>query len=279
MPINFFKYINLKNDDNVVRIEVPKILEDFVEGFYMFDAKKLDGKQLFFNDGYPVLAFMSTKNEKTIINVAGTTKEVGNPWLCGGLIKNTYCNSSVPFQNMLVVRFYPMTFFKLFGISDSSFEKEQVFEFSKIAGSDYEEFNNTYYQSSSLDNKIGTISDFLIKRIDSHSYPKLITDIIDFIDRESILTVKDLLNIYKGRLNYKWLERNFKKHLGISPKNYLLIKRFLKAYIDLQSHNSRDLLQIAIDHGYYDENHFIKDFRKFSGVPPKTYFQNNNFEI
>jgi AraC-like DNA-binding protein len=42
--------------------------------------------------------------------------------------------------------------------------------------------------------------------------------------------------------------------------------------MDLDSLTSKDLLQIAIDNGYYDDNHFIKDFRRFSGVPPKTYF-------
>jgi AraC-like DNA-binding protein len=50
------------------------------------------------------------------------------------------------------------------------------------------------------------------------------------------------------------------------------MRRFLNAYIDLDSLTSKDLLQIAVDNGYYDDNHFIKDFRRFSGVPPKTYF-------
>ena len=86
-----------------------------------------------------------------------------------------------------------------------------------------------------------------------YSYPKVLIDIQNYIDRQGNLTVRDILDGYTVRLNYKWLERNFKKHLGISPQSYLLIRRFLNAYMDLDSLTSKDLLQIAIDNGYYDD--------------------------
>jgi AraC-like DNA-binding protein len=34
----------------------------------------------------------------------------------------------------------------------------------------------------------------------------------------------------------------------------------------------RDLTEIAYACGYYDQSHFIKDFRQFSGYTPKEYF-------
>jgi hypothetical protein len=37
------------------------------------------------------------------------------------------------------------------------------------------------------------------------------------------------------RLNYKWLGRNFKKHIGISPKTIYCLAAFLNAYRGLDS--------------------------------------------
>lgn len=274
MPINFFKHIANPDDDNVIKFTPSDDLKEFVEGYYVFNANYCDGRQLFFNDGYPVVAFMQTKNKKIKINVDGQIKWVGNTWVCGGILKNIYCESSIPFENFFIIRFYPTTFFKFFGIRDDYFEKTQVFDFSEIAGNGFEMFNDAYYHTSSLEKRIQVINSFFSEKIGFYSYPKILIDILDYIDKQDTLTVKDLLEAYTVRLNYKWLERNFKKHLGISPKNYLLIRRFLNAYLDLHSFRSKDLLQIAINNGYYDDNHFIKDFRRFSGVPPKTYFQN-----
>lgn len=273
MPINFFKYIANPDDDNVIKFTPSDHLRKFVEGYYVIKTTDFEGRQLFFNDGYPVVAFMQAKNERTQITVNGQIKCFGSTWVCGGLLRNIYCESSLPFNHLLVIRFYPMTFFKLFDIKDDFFEKAHVFDFAEIAGFGFERLNEAYYSSSSVEKRIQVINAFLSDKVHFYSCPGLLNDVLKYIDKQGVLTVKELLEGYMVRLNYKWLERNFRKHLGISPKNYLLIRRFLSAYLDLHSSGSKDLLQIAIDNGYYDDNHFIKDFRKFSGVPPKKYFK------
>ncbi|MES2061305.1 MAG: helix-turn-helix domain-containing protein [Bacteroidota bacterium] len=272
MPINFFKYLANKNSDHILRIVTPEHLKEVVEGFYMFKAGYPAERELFFNDGYPVIAFMQNQNESVRVNIDGKTECVGNTWVCGGVLRNIYCEPEFDFGDCLVIRFYAVTFFKLFGINEDCFQRKQVFDFSEIAGYGFEMFKETYYHSSSLEERMKVTVNFLSEKMSIYSYPKVLIDIQNYIDRQGNLTVKDVLDSHSVRLNYKWLERNFKKHLGISPQSYLLMRRFLNAYIDLDSLTSKDLLQIAVDNGYYDANHFIKDFRRFSGFPPKTYF-------
>ncbi|SDE98859.1 AraC-type DNA-binding protein [Mucilaginibacter pineti] len=271
MPINFFKHLADQNSAHILRIIPPEHLKEVVEGFYVFKAGNPAERELFFNDGYPVIALM--QNENVSVSIDGHTKCVGNTWVCGGVLRNIYCESELHFEDCLVIRFHAVTFFKLFGINEDCFQKEQVFDFSEIAGYGFETFKETYYHCSSLEERMKVVVNFLSEKMSNYSYPRVLIDIQNHINRQGNLTVRDLLDSYKKvRLNYKWLERNFKKHLGISPQSYLLIRRFLNAYIDLDALTSKDLLQIAIDNGYYDDNHFIKDFRRFSGVPPKTYF-------
>lgn len=273
MPINFFKHLTNPNGDHLLKIIPPEHLKEVVEGFYLFKAGNNAGeRELFFNDGYPVIVLMQNRNENVKVSIDGHTKCVGNTWVCGGLLRNIYAESAIHFGDCLVIRFYAVTFFKLFGINENCFQKNQVFDFSEIAGTGFEQFKEAYYHYPSLEERMKAAVNFFSERIGTYSYPKVLIDIQNAIDRQDKLTVRDILDGYTGSLNYKWLERNFKKHLGISPQSYLLIRRFLKAYMDLDAVASKDLLQIAISNGYYDDNHFIKDFRRFSGVPPKTYF-------
>lgn len=77
----------------------------------------------------------------------------------------------------------------------------------------------------------------------------------------------------KYSLSVRQFERRFKEYSGFSPKLYTRIARFqsvLKEY-----GNKQPLTDIALRCGYYDQSHFIRDFKAFSGHHPKTYFAGN----
>ncbi|WP_406827098.1 helix-turn-helix domain-containing protein [Pedobacter sp. KACC 23697] len=64
------------------------------------------------------------------------------------------------------------------------------------------------------------------------------------------------------------LFRLFKTSLGQNPQKYLKTFRFRKALKDLMT--TPDLLTtVALRHHYYDQAHFIKDFKTFTGYSPK----------
>ena len=67
------------------------------------------------------------------------------------------------------------------------------------------------------------------------------------------------------------LERHFKQRMGMSPKTYLRICRFnaLKARLDRNPTCSWQ--ELAFTSGYYDQSHFIKEFKLFSGKTPGEY--------
>jgi AraC-like DNA-binding protein len=273
MPINFFKQLANQNSGHMLRITPPEHLKEIIEGFYVFKAGCSAKRELFFNDGYPVVVFMQNTHQNVKISVDGHTECVGNAWVCGGVLRNVYGESQLQFDGCLVIRFHAVTFFQLFDIKEDCFQAKQVFNFSKIAGKRFKVLEDAYYQHSSLENRMKVVVKFLSEKMSSYSYPKVLVEIQKLINRQGNLTVKDVLDDYTGCINYKWLERNFKKHLGTSPQSYILMRRFLNAYIALDASTSKDLLQIAINNGYYDDNHLIKDFRRFAGSPPKTYFK------
>ena len=80
-------------------------------------------------------------------------------------------------------------------------------------------------------------------------------------------SVKDFCS--KSGINIKYLERLFFKYTGVSPKVFSRITRFQRISREmLYYRNYNNLTELAYDGEYYDQTHFIKEFRKFSGVTP-----------
>ncbi|GAB3348052.1 hypothetical protein GCM10027566_03060 [Arachidicoccus ginsenosidivorans] len=72
----------------------------------------------------------------------------------------------------------------------------------------------------------------------------------------------------------KTLERAFAHYLGVHPKLYARIVRFNAVKSRLDTNNtSEPLTSAALDYGFYDSSHFTSEFKKFSGVTPKSYLK------
>lgn len=67
------------------------------------------------------------------------------------------------------------------------------------------------------------------------------------------------------------LDRLFAKHLGIPPKTLAKVLRFQVALSALMGDPGCTLAEVALESGYFDQAHFIKDFRRMSGGVPRGY--------
>lgn len=65
----------------------------------------------------------------------------------------------------------------------------------------------------------------------------------------------------------------FKKQVGVSPKQYLKIMRFQKAIEEIENNKSIHWSHVALESGFYDQAHFINDFKGFSGFTPNQYMK------
>lgn len=71
-----------------------------------------------------------------------------------------------------------------------------------------------------------------------------------------------------GLDKYKFL-RLFKQQTGLTPNNFIILKRIEKSKKLLLIHDN--LLDIAIESGFYDATHFCKHFKKITGITPLAY--------
>lgn len=77
----------------------------------------------------------------------------------------------------------------------------------------------------------------------------------------------------KVGFSQKHLIKIFKEHVGVTPKSFLKIIRFQKAIQEIETSQPANWTSIAYDSGYYDQAHFIHDFKNFSGFTPNQFLQ------
>jgi len=83
---------------------------------------------------------------------------------------------------------------------------------------------------------------------------------------DDLMSVSKLTNTIG--ISQRHLSRRFQQYIGLSPKEYLRVSRFIRSLEFLKEYPARSLTEIAYDSGYYDQSHFIRDYRAYTGYTP-----------
>jgi AraC-like DNA-binding protein len=97
-----------------------------------------------------------------------------------------------------------------------------------------------------------------------------VTFALSTFDRASHTTSISAVTDAIGMSAKRFIER-FKAQVGVTPKRYCRIRRFQQAVGRAHRGDRVDWAQVALDCGYFDQAHFIHDFRSFSGLTPTDY--------
>lgn len=94
---------------------------------------------------------------------------------------------------------------------------------------------------------------------------------------DRIETNRGRVNIHSLATSVGWssrqLERRFKERVGMSPKQLCRNVRFKSAFQHLASSRRDPFASTAMDCGYYDQSHMIKDFKHYTGTSPAAFFR------
>lgn len=67
----------------------------------------------------------------------------------------------------------------------------------------------------------------------------------------------------------------FKRHVGLTPKLFCRVRRFQHVLRCISAGESIRWADVALDCGYFDQAHFIHDFRDFAGLNPAKYLSDH----
>jgi AraC-like DNA-binding protein len=161
--------------------------------------------------------------------------------------------------------FYPYVKSPVSAFTDRSFSLCEVF------GVDDRALEATILCHEDKSEMIALVENFLRERLPQQDETVTeINRIVDYIiaDR-SITRVDDLV---KGlNLNKRTLQRLFNQYVGVSPKWVIQRYRLHEAAEQLENGEAVDLPRLALELGYFDQPHFIKDFKTIVGKTPADY--------
>ena len=67
------------------------------------------------------------------------------------------------------------------------------------------------------------------------------------------------------------LAAQFKTHVGVTPKRVARIYRFARLIVSVDAGRPVDWAEVAHDAGYFDQAHFSREFKDFTGHTPTEY--------
>jgi AraC-like DNA-binding protein len=96
--------------------------------------------------------------------------------------------------------------------------------------------------------------------------PSLVHAVTVATRRGGLVRVDDLA--MAAGVSARQLERQFAVHVGLSPKRFLRTLRFQHVCGALREPSGSGWADVAVRHGFYDQAHFINDFKSFTGETP-----------
>lgn len=165
---------------------------------------------------------------------------------------------------------YPYAIPALFGLPGTTLIN-QMPDLESCLGRESNRMQDAVMLAADNRQRVQLVTDFLLQKLASgqRAQPGVFEAIHYMIHDREIVTVGELSQKYA--LSARQFERNVKAATGFSPKLFSRIARFHSA-LQQYGHKEKSLTRIAYDCGYYDQSHFIHDFKAFSGHHPRHYF-------
>jgi AraC-like DNA-binding protein len=251
---------------------VQPLLRDYIQCIWVMQAERgvfaspdllvPDGNiEVMLNYGDPVTRYLpdgQTTQNKTGSELIGQR--------CGW-----YRHSTEGEVNLISISFKPggLSPFVPFAVADLT---AHALPFSSLPGNLFTEMEERVYEESLLEKRISIIQEMLVKQLLKNATKS--NNVSEFITRlyaiNEFPSIAGFLQYYT--INRRKLERDFDHHVGVSPKFLQRVLRFRRTITSFYKPGNRNLTALAYDCGYFDQAHFINDFKEFTGLSPRKFF-------
>jgi len=189
--------------------------------------------------------------------------------LLAGQITSHFHLQNTGRSSILGIKFKPAALTHLFDISMHELTN-RVVELNSTLPGKLDALENTLRLAVSHLHRIEIIQEYLTK-----IYPKGLTETPIEKAIATIFSTKGMISVGEicdsAMTSERQLERLFKKYIGLSPKFYARIIRFSHIFQVVQEKEMSGSA-LGLESGFYDQSHFIKNFKAFTGEDPSRYF-------
>jgi len=255
-----------------MQILPPKELFPFIKHYLFLESKGSGFSKLrLFSDGNMGIVFSFKNNLVSGYKNNEQVEPLPNSFLYGQI--STFKDVCVVNEtDLLIVVFQPSGIQQLLGIP-AGMLRDNIISTAYLFGKQGQELNEKLMEAFSIRDRLRLLNLFFTKLALKRTHPG---DLIVQASVNSIVKNKGLISLNQlvklTGYTERHIERKFIEAIGIPPKrfgNIIKLHHFLK-HLKNQSNNA-NLTAIAYEAGYADQSHLIKEFKKFTGMTPKTY--------
>jgi AraC-like DNA-binding protein len=212
--------------------------------FYPFDA--------------PEVEYFTTPKKEVLSNSIIIGRQISRIGLT--LKRNSLC---------IKVGFQPSGLYRLLGMPLSEYLIDGAIDGRYLLDKDIVFINEQLQTASSYDHMVHIVEAFLLSKL-KQLRPPMPIDIVltSIIQKGGLMTVDDMAST--ACISFRQLERQFQQRMGMSPKFFARLTRFAHAWGMKQGNPKMSWTDIAYQCGYFDQMHFIRDFKEFAGVTPSV---------
>ena len=244
-------------------------LSGYIKSFWLVDSENDNSihREKIIPDGYPEMIFHYKDPYKSNIN--GKWRDQRDNYLIAGQIRNYFYLENTGYTGMFAIKFQPWALKTLFNVDMKPITDEAI----KIPSTLLEiimPIKKIAFEELPFEEKVKNTEDWLLnyvanKKIKEHSGQKTVELILA---NSGKITIDEIL--LEVGMTERSLERYFSNHIGVSPKFYCRIIRFSNIF-KLVSDDEPNWAEISQQTGFYDQSHFIKNFKEFTGEEPSNY--------
>ncbi len=226
-------------------------------------------------NGFPGIVFQHQAGRSVIKNIvtqSGRVVYTPTLFMHGQVTELTVMYFKAPFTTIQVI-LKPYALKTLFGLDASTLANGSMGP-DGFAG---EKLDAQLVAATDAQERIQLFNDFLVAQLkQTFTRDTLIEESISLINQDisSAVTVESLLE--RLNISERQFERRFIQAIGISPQFFIRVRRVNEAMKLMDTGRYERLVDVANALNFYDQSHFIRDIKKFSGITPKSISQKVN---
>lgn len=245
------------------------VLEKYIEGYYFIakDDSNATLNYITFPDNYFIISacenvlFFRDQNK---VEISASDEE--NIFI--DFVSR--CNSPVEIHykqpiNEITVYFKPLGIYHFFSSVESRFLEQE------IISSDCKEVMKTILTKQDRKNQIDMLEKYWLSKYQE----KELTTVQSIVnDLDSDLKIEEIAA--KHSISRQYLNKLCTKFLGKSASEFRKIQRFRNS-VSLNK-SVKNLTELSYENLFYDQSHFIKNFKDLTKIQPQKFFENVNTE-
>jgi AraC-like DNA-binding protein len=208
-----------------------------------------------------------------LLNSGNGTWNQTAPFIVVGMFTKSYVVRFSSRVDVFGIRFHPDGFRNTFGISPIEFLSAYE-DGVDVLGDRIREFCQQIQESHSKGHRIRLANEFLLTQLKenflAHDYTHLAMRLI----RQAAGTASYNKLVAQVPISERQLQRTFRQQYGITMMDYLRLARMNATYAYLQA--GEHLTQLAGDLEFFDQSHFIREFKSHVGLAPGKFIRQRN---